>query len=152
MLQIARHTDYAARILLHLAGLGEGERVSIAELARVRLLPAPFVRRLIRDLVDAGLVTTTRGASGGIQLARPAESISLLDLVQAMEGPIILSPCVADGHSCPLATACPVRGAWEGARQALLEHLGAARFDVLAKKPTGRRTNSPARRAHGRPR
>ena len=107
MLQIARHTDYAARIVLHLACLEEGAQASIGEIAEQRLLPEPFVRRLISRLVKGGILATVRGSGGGIRLGRPASEISLLDLVQVMEGPIALNHCVDADHACPFTTLCP---------------------------------------------
>jgi len=135
MLQIARHTDYASRIVLHLASLEPGAQASIAEIAEQRMLPAYFVRRLIGKLVKGGILATSRGSLGGIRLARPAGEITLLDLVEAMEGPIALNPCLAESHICPFATDCPVQTVWAGATGALRASLAGARFDVLAAAP-----------------
>ena len=112
MLQIARHTDYAARIVLHLACLEEGTLVSIAEIAEQRQLPAFFVRRLIGKLVKGGILATTRGSAGGIRLAKPAAEITLLDLVRVMEGPIALNHCLDAEHTCPFDARCPVQSVW----------------------------------------
>ena len=132
MLGIARHTDYAARIILHLACLEGGARVPIAEIAARRLLPGAFVRRVVVRLASAGLLRTVRGAGGGVQLARPAAEISLLDLVRAMEGGVALNRCVAAPQACPLASTCPVQRAWTGATRHLEDYLDTVRFDVLA--------------------
>jgi Rrf2 family protein len=137
MLQIARHTDYASRIVLHLACLEEGALVSIAEIAEQRMLPAYFVRRLIGKLVQGGILATSRGSQGGIRLARPAAEITLLDLVQAMEGPVALNPCLTENHTCPFAASCPVQLVWAEATRALQASLAGARFDVLACGPAG---------------
>jgi Rrf2 family protein len=137
MLQIARHTDYAARIVLHLACLGEGAQASIAEIAEQRMLPAFFVRRLIGKLVQGGILVTSRGAAGGIRLARPAAEITLLDLVQVMEGPIALNHCLDSDHTCPFATTCPVQSVWTDAARAMESVLAAARFDTLATGTAG---------------
>jgi Rrf2 family protein len=137
MLQIARHTDYAARIVLHLACLGEGAQASIAEISEQRMLPAFFVRRLTGTLVKGGILTTTRGAAGGIRLARPASEISLLDLVRVMEGPIALNRCLDADHTCPFGASCPVQTVWAEATRALEAVLAAARFDTLATAPAG---------------
>ena len=149
MLQIARHTDYAARIVLHLACLEEGVQASIGEIAEQRLLPEPFVRRLISRLVKGGILATVRGSGGGIRLGRPASEISLLDLVQVMEGPIALNRCVDDDHACPFTTLCPVQTAWTDATRILEAQLAATRFDALAIGPEGHRAAhqcSPSRK------
>ena len=132
MLRITRDTDYAARMLLHLACLGDDAQVSIRVIAAQRHLPVPFVRRLVARLVEAGLLATTRGASGGIRLARPAHNMSLADVVTAMEGPLALNDCVGDARACPLSRRCPVNGAWSEATRALEQTLANVRFDALA--------------------
>ena len=132
MIRIARQTDYAARILLHLSCLTEGELASISEIAAQRQLPVPFVRRLVGLLVKAGLLTTERGIKGGLKLARPSRDISLADVVRATEGPLALNNCVDDPHCCPFSKDCPVSYAWAEATGVLEETLSAFRFDQMA--------------------
>ncbi|HPC84309.1 MAG TPA: Rrf2 family transcriptional regulator [Thermoanaerobaculaceae bacterium] len=134
MIGIARHTDYAARVVLHLACLEPGAQVTIAEIAENRLLPAPFVRRVVGKLVAAGLLVSTRGMGGGVRLARPAADISLLDVVMAMEGGVALNHCVDNPKACPLAARCPVQRAWTEATRQLEATLGAVTFDQLATR------------------
>jgi Rrf2 family protein len=137
MLQIARHTDYAARIVLHLACLGDGAQASIAGIAEQRMLPVFFVRRLIGKLVQGGILVSSRGSAGGIRLARPAAQITMLDLVRVMEGPIALNHCLEPAHDCPFSGTCPVQSAWAEATRALEGALAAVRFDVLATSQAG---------------
>jgi Rrf2 family protein len=120
------------RTVLHLATLEEGASVQVREVAAQRLLPLSFVRRIVARLGAAGLLETTRGQGGGIRLARPAAEISMLDVVEAMEGEISLNPCVAEPHTCPLAEGCPAQRAWAGASTLLERHLASIRFDALA--------------------
>jgi Rrf2 family protein len=150
VLGIGRHTDYAARIVLHLAALPAGAQVTAAQIASSRLLPPAFIRRIIGKLAAAGIVRTSRGAGGGVSLARPAAEISLLDVVTAMEGGLVLNACVDSPTACPLAESCPVQKAWTRATATLAESLGEVRFDALAD-PTEMhvtRHGYPAR--HGR--
>jgi Rrf2 family protein len=137
MLGISRQTDYAARIVLHLACLQKGAKVSIAEIAERRLLPTPFVRRVIGRLVAAGIVRTVRGAGGGVTLAKAPREVSLLDILQAMEGGVALNRCVHTRSACPLAESCPVRAAWTEATRGLENGLAAVRFDRLAGGTAG---------------
>lgn len=132
MLGIGRHTDYAARLLLHLACLEPGARVTIAEVATQKLLPTAFVRRLVGRLTRAGILATVRGLGGGIRLARPAEDITLFDLVHAMEGGVALNHCVDNLSTCPLAGGCPVQSAWTGVTRTLEESLRAVNFAQMA--------------------
>lgn len=132
MLGIGRQTDYASRIVLHLAALGPGAQVQVKAIAERRLLPAAFVRRVVARLAAGGILRTTRGSGGGIALARPAEQISLLDVVRVMEGGIVLNRCVSAPHHCPLSETCPVQRAWTDATRNVEEYLGAVTFAALA--------------------
>ena len=137
MLGISRQTDYAARVVLHLACLAPGAKVPIADIAKHRMLPLDFVRRIVGDLVKAGVLMTSRGSGGGVSLARPAGDISLGEVVHAMEGGIALNHCVSDRRVCPLAAACPVQSVWVEATKVLDDYLGSVRFDALALGPNG---------------
>ncbi len=134
MFGIARQTDYAARVLLHLACLEPGVRVTIAQIAKQRLLPVPYARRVMQRLVKAGLLLTTRGMGGGVRLGRPASEISLLDVVRAVEGGVALNRCVDNPRACPLAATCPVQRAWTHATRTLEATLAAVKFDQLATR------------------
>ena len=84
MITISRQTDYACRVILHLATLSLGTRVTAQEIGARRIIPRALVRRIITRLGKAKLIVTTRGMGGGLALARPASEISLLDVTQAM--------------------------------------------------------------------
>lgn len=144
MLNISRHTDYAARIVLHLSLEGEGARVTAREVAERRLIPPAFIRRIVSRLSAAGILNTARGNGGGITLARPASRITLLEVVSAMEGPLALNGCTAEPESCPLSSACTVRTAWEGATAALAGYLKKTDFGSLAKSGARARRRGPA--------
>lgn len=134
---ITRQTDYAARIVLHLACLPEGSKVSIPEISAQRHLPVPFVRRLVAMLAEKGIVRTLRGSTGGVMLARPPAAVSMLDVVRAMQGPLSLSPCLGCASACPDSANCPVNHAWSRANQALETHLASIHFqDLAAADPT----------------
>lgn len=139
---ILRHTDYAARVVFHLASLGDDARVQVKDIADRRLMPAPFVRRVVARLAAAGILRTVRGSGGGVRLGRPAAGISLLDVVRAMEGGIVLNRCVSDPGACPFSDACPVQRAWCDATRRLEEQLGGVTFADLSaasKRPSRRR-------------
>jgi Rrf2 family protein len=137
MLTISRETDYAARIILHLALQSPTQRVTAQEIAHHRLIPPSLVRRLVTRLATAGLLATTRGIEGGIALARPAAQISLLDVVEAIEGPLVLNTCTEEPQFCPLMATCTVHEAWVRARRMLEAELRAVTFDQLARQEGG---------------
>lgn len=132
---ILRHTDYAARVVFHLASLGPDARVQVKDIADRRLMPAPFVRRVVARLAAAGILRTARGSGGGVRLARPAREISLLDVVRAMEGGIVLNRCVSEPGACPLSDSCPVQRAWCEATRRIEEHLGGVTFADFPDSP-----------------
>ena len=133
MIGISRQSDYAARLVLHLACLPVGTRVSIPEISEIRLLPAPFTRRIVGDLVKAGLLNTQRGTGGGISLARPAAEISLLDILNAVEGGVVLNACLEGGKPCIFGQGCLVQRAWGQATDLLQQHLASVTFDTLVE-------------------
>ena len=137
MLTINRKTDYASRVILHLAMQGSGSRTTAREVARLRLIPPALVRRIVTQLGQAGLITTVRGTNGGFTLAHPPSQISLLDVVEAMEGPLALNPCTVDPQFCPLMPTCTVHQAWVKARRVLRDELSRATFDKLVYEEGG---------------
>ncbi|MDH7490075.1 MAG: Rrf2 family transcriptional regulator [Anaerolineae bacterium] len=133
MLVINRETDYAARIVLFLARRPPGTRMTAQEVARQCLVPRAIVRRVVTRLSGAGILTSARGVGGGISLARPPAEISLLDVVEAMEGPPILNLCVRDPQECPLMEQCTVHLAWVQASGQLVDYLRNTTFAQLAE-------------------
>jgi len=134
MLTINRETDYAARVILHLALQPAGSRATARQIAEQRLIPRALVRRVVTRLATAGLIVTARGNDGGIGLARPPAEITLLDVVEAMEGPLALNQCTIEPQLCPLMVVCTVHRAWMRARDALRAELGRVTFTALAQK------------------
>lgn len=134
MLSVPRSTDYAVRVVLHLATLEEGARESISGISRTRDLPVPFVRRIVSRLAEVGILCTHRGAGGGVSLARSASSVSLWDVVFAMEGPSCPSPCLAEPRSCSQSGTCPVRGVWSNTSVVLDNHLRTVLLSDLASE------------------
>ncbi|MCB2050533.1 MAG: Rrf2 family transcriptional regulator, partial [Novosphingobium sp.] len=112
-MRLSSMADYAVVTMSAAARHCGGDRVSAAQLAAETNLPAPTVQKLVSLLTRAGLLRATRGAGGGLQLARPAAAISLADIVEAVEGPIALTTCVDTGRSdCALEDCCSVRSHW----------------------------------------
>jgi Rrf2 family protein len=94
MLKINRQTDYAVRIVLALAKRGENVRLSTTEIQREMLIPPALMTRIVAQLSREGLINTFPGRDGGLMLPRPASQITLKDVVEAFEGPILLSECM----------------------------------------------------------
>ena len=94
MLKINRQTDYAVRVVLALAKYGEGARHSSTEIQQEMQIPPSLMFRIVAQLAHAGLVNTFPGRDGGLMLPRSASKITLKDVVEAFEGPILLSECM----------------------------------------------------------
>src|SRR5512140_3525627 len=114
MLRINRQTDYAVRVVLALAKHGEGARVSTATIQREMLIPAALMPRIVAQLAKTGLVRTFAGRDGGLMLPCPPGQITLRDVVEAFEGPVLLSRGleVTGEDDCPFQATCPVRTKW----------------------------------------
>ncbi|MGO1540319.1 MAG: SUF system Fe-S cluster assembly regulator [Luteimonas sp.] len=111
MLRVTRLTDYATVVLTVLAARPD-DVLSAAELAERAGLEAPTVSKVLKPLAQAGLVEGFRGAHGGYRLARPAQEISLIEIVETMEGPLAMTECSLDEHLCGIAHQCGVRANW----------------------------------------
>jgi Rrf2 family protein len=133
-MEISRRTDYGVRLILDLAGLPDGERASTQEIAERQNIPAPFLAKIISQLSLSGLVNTHRGAGGGVRLARPAAEINLLQVIEALDGPVRLNRCVLDSGMCPRDQTCPVHRVWARAQEHLVTALNDTTFDVLASE------------------
>ncbi len=128
-MQITRQADYAVRTVLYLVQLGPDRRAATSLIAEEQQIPSSFLAKIVSQLSVAGLVRTTRGARGGVSLARPAENISLLEVVEAIDGPIFLNECVIGDGVCPLGDKCPIRPIWRDAQAALIDRLSTTTFD-----------------------
>ena len=139
MLKINRQTDYAVRVVLALAKHGEGVRRSSTAIQREMMIPPALMTRIVAQLAREGLVNTFPGRDGGLMLPRPASQITLKDVVEAFEGPILLSECMqAKGEDdCPFRTNCPVRSKWGRVQVAMLREMAAITFEDLVKEALG---------------
>jgi Rrf2 family protein len=106
---------------------------SAAQLAEETGLPAPTVQKLVSRLTAAGLLHSSRGAGGGLRLARPAAAITLADIIEAVEGPIALASCVDEGrHDCTLEAACTLKPHWPGVNAVMRSALAGVSLIQLA--------------------
>lgn len=138
-LQISRRIEYGARAMAFLASLPEGMTTSFREIARQMDVPQEFLAKILKQLVKAGLVKSTRGARGGYGLARPASQMSFLDVIEAVEGPVQVNLCTdprsAQGeHRCTLSGACTLHGVWRQGQEKMLDVYRRVTLDKLAMR------------------
>jgi Rrf2 family protein len=130
-MQITRQADYAVRAVLYLANLGTSERAATSTVAEEQRIPPSFLAKIISQLSIAGLLHTSRGARGGVTLAREPADISLLEVIEAIDGPIQLNECVADDSLCSFDDTCPLRSVWSDAQGELVARLKKTNFAQL---------------------
>ncbi|HUH97488.1 MAG TPA: Rrf2 family transcriptional regulator [Anaerolineales bacterium] len=130
-MQITRQADYAVRAVLYLARQPNAERAATSTIAEEQRIPPSFLAKIISQLSIAGLLHTSRGARGGVTLAREASEITLLEVVEAIDGPIQLNECVGEEGTCSFDGDCPLRSVWCEAQEELVARLKATNFSDL---------------------
>jgi Rrf2 family protein len=142
-MQITRAADYAVRVMVHLASLPPGSRVQKNALVELSEAPESFLSKVLQRMVAQGLITSRRGGGGGFELARPAHEVSVLTVVEAIDGPIHLNLCVPGASGCERSLACAVHPVWVEARGELTKVLGRATMDRLARKRRTVQSSAP---------
>jgi Rrf2 family protein len=130
-MQITRQADYAVRAVLYLARLEANKRAATSQVAQDQHIPPSFLAKIISQLSIAGLLHTSRGARGGVSLAREPKDITLLEVIEAIDGPIMLNECVGDGSKCVFDEDCPLKPIWCDAQNELVTRLRNTNFDKL---------------------
>jgi Rrf2 family protein len=124
-MQLTRSADYAVRAMLDIAAQDkrDQERARTHMVAERQDIPPALLAKLVPLLVRAGLLDSQRGARGGLALARPATAISMLEIVEAIEGPIAINRCTATPAQCDKVNHCAVHPVWQKAQEYLVELL-----------------------------
>lgn len=122
-MQITRQADYAVRAVLHLSRMGGNQRAATSAVAQEQNIPPSFLAKIISQLSIAGLLHTSRGARGGVTLAREPKDITLLEVVEAIDGPIQLNECVGNTGACTFDENCPIKPVWCDAQDELVKRL-----------------------------
>ena len=94
-------------------------------------VPTPYLEQLLGNLRRAGLIHSVRGAQGGYQIARPPGEITILDVIDAMEGPLELSECMTDEGHCDRSCQCPVRRVWQKLTDSINRELADVTLDEM---------------------
>ena len=144
MIRMSKLTDYAILILAHLAR--STGTLTAHELAARSRVPLPTVSKLAKELSKAGLVVSHRGRNGGYGLARPADQISVAEIVEALEGPIALTECAKPGKiDCGIEDTCLARASWDPVSRAIETALRGLPLSSIAPSRTGDEPPAPVR-------
>ena len=138
-MRVTKLTDYATLVLTVLAARPE-EVLSASELADEAGLEVPTVAKLLKPLAQAGLVAGFRGSNGGYRLARAAAGISLVEIVEAMEGPLGMTECSLHAGACGIEHSCGVRANWRRINDVVADALrGVSLAQMLVPPPRTRK-------------
>lgn len=122
MLRVSKLTDYGSVILSYMAS-HPNKTMSAAKLAKGVLLPPATVSKLLKILVKSGLLCSSLGKQGGYKLARPADEISLADIINVLEGPIALTECSVQKGLCRIEDNCEIRQNWRSVNRIIQQSL-----------------------------
>ena len=146
-LRLTSAADYAIRAMIHLACLPDGGVALRSEIAEAQYIPTSFMAKILRSLVRARLLRSSRGVNGGFALARPAAEINMLEIVEAIEGPLALTDCVPDPSGCGWSVDCPASTVWAKVQNNVKGTLKATSLEDLVSTPRRNGRVSQASRA-----
>jgi Rrf2 family protein len=132
-MQITRQADYALRAVIYLSQLAPDQRAATSQIAEVQSIPPSFLAKIVSQLSVAGLLQTSRGARGGVSLAKAPDEITVLDVVEAIDGPILLNECVACGGNCSFGESCTMKPVWTDTQAELVNRLKNINFSTFVQ-------------------
>jgi Rrf2 family protein len=133
-MQITREGDYGIRSVLYLSRQPFKKISFVNEISEEYKIPRSFLAKILQKLVKAKLVRSYRGVKGGFSLAKQARDISMLDVVEAIEGKIYLNLCLMDKKKCNFSRNCPVNPVWAAIQVRFTDMLKKMNFEELARQ------------------
>lgn len=146
-MQISRAAEYAVRAMLYVAVNGAQGPVTTSQVSEAQDIPKVFLTKILQHLGRVGLAQVYRGVGGGITLGRPAEEISLLHIIEAIDGPVFLNRCLMRPGECPREPVCPVHEVWGNAQTALMAVVEKSTLSALAARGKELAAEQAARQA-----
>jgi Rrf2 family protein len=134
-LRFTSAADYAVRAMIHLACLPEERQVLRDEIAAAENIPSSFMAKILRSLVRGQLLRSARGVNGGFALARTPDEITLLEIVEAIEGPLNLTDCSTHAEGCTRGISCPAAPVWGAVQDNMRSILRATSLEDLVSTP-----------------
>lgn len=134
-LQISRKMDYALRALAYLAGRNGAQGCTLGDIATHTAVSSQFLAKIIEQLSKRGLVRSRRGPRGGYVLARQPAEVSVNDVIEAVEGPIMLNTCTTGQSDCVLLPGCEITTVWKEAQKRLIEVLSQTTLADVSMQP-----------------
>jgi Rrf2 family protein len=135
MFRISRRLDYGLQLMIALAQETDNRAQATAVLADRLSIPLPFLHQIGRSLIQGRLIKATPGPHGGLRLNIPADDITLLQIVETLEGPVCITPCL-DEEPCLRSDGCMSTPVWSELQIKLVNHLSGIRLSQMAPVPT----------------
>jgi len=135
LMNIGRRVDYAVRALSYLAAQPQDRVVPGREIQSKQDVPSHFLSKIMKKLTSSGLVQSYMGARGGFALKRPAAEISLKEIYECLEGPLLLMECLEQGErACRYCAVCSQISVWDEAQRMLANYLAGVSLGQIADK------------------
>ncbi|GFE58941.1 Rrf2 family transcriptional regulator [Geobacter sp. AOG1] len=133
MMELTRKGEYAIRGMIYLARQAPGKMALISEIAEATEVPPTFLAKIFQNFAKLGLVNSYRGTGGGFMLGRPASRITLREVVEAVEGPIIPNRCLMGSGACDFDKQCNVHPVWRRVQGQVVQILESVTIEELAR-------------------
>jgi len=150
LMNVGRRVDYAVRALSYLAGQPSGRVVSRSDIEKSQDIPSFYLSKIMKDLVSGGLVESHIGSKGGFTLAKAATAISIKQVYEAVERPLVLMECLEKGADyCSYCSVCSQKSIWEEAQRVLANFLASVSVGDIADRQglKVRLVNAPMQKA-----
>jgi Rrf2 family iron-sulfur cluster assembly transcriptional regulator len=149
----SRSAEYALQAISHLAALAPGEYALVKTIAAETGIPGHFLAKILQELARDGFLKSSKGPGGGFRLGQPAEDISMLRIVEAVDGPGRFDRCIGGSAECNDRTACGMHDSWTALRSRIIDYLGGTSAADLAKALSEKRRMlaRPSRRGSAKP-
>ena len=133
-MQITREGDYGIRSVLYLSRQPFKKISFVNEISEEYKIPRSFLAKILQKLVKAKLIRSYRGVKGGFSLAKQAREISMLDVIEAIEGKMCLNICLLDKRKCSFSKQCPVNPVWAHVQGKFVDMLRKMNFEELSRQ------------------
>jgi len=130
----SKKCEYGMQAILYLAAQESGSLVSADDISKALKIPKEFISKILQSLRESGLISSSKGKSGGFSLAKPASRIKLIDIVAAIDGLDMFDSCVLGFPECSPTHPCPVHNTWGALRTQTYDMLTSETIDKLKEK------------------
>jgi len=127
-MQITREADYAIRCVYYLSGRKKGNVTMVDEISKEMSVPKSFLAKILQKLSKASIVKSYRGVKGGFEIAREPSAITLLEVIEAIQGPVAMNICALDEALCGLSSRCTIHPVWVEVRREVEKILRGKNF------------------------